>query len=649
MSNLQHILRRYAARLLAILLVVALYGLARLPELSKAERGELARNIRFSRLALPEVPGPPPRTSRVVNPSLRHIAAWISSVGAAVALNDLDGDGLPNDACHVDPRTDQVIVAPVPGTPQRYAPFTLDPGAALYDPATMAPMGCLPGQIDDDGAADLIVYYWGRTPVLFLGRKGAGGRPLAAADYAPQEIVPGGERWYTNAATLADLDGDGRLDLVLGNYFGDGSRILDARATTAEEMQHSMTRAFNGGGVRLLRGEGAAAHFRVVEGAVEGGRNVSRGWVLAAAANDLDGDLLPELYLAHDFGPDRLLSNRSKPGEFRFVPLEGTRSFTTPTSKVLGRDGFKGMGVDFADLNGDGVPDIFVSNITDEYALEESNFAFISTGGAADEIRRGRAPYVDRSESLGLSRSGWAWDIKLADLTNSGRLEVLQATGFSKGAVNRWAELHELAMGSDQLTHHPASWPRFTPGDACISCSGHNHIFTLAEDGRYYDIASELGLDAPHISRGIATADVDGDGRLDVAVANQYEQSYFLRNESAAVGDFLGLHLRLAADSPETKVSRGHGADASGRPAVGATARVVLPHGRSLTAQVDGGNGHSGKRSPDLHFGLGRAYARGAKIRVDLGWRDRRGEVRRQTLEFDGPGWYTVVLASREG
>ncbi len=62
----------------------------------------------------------------------------------------------------------------------------------------------------------------------------------------------GGERWYTNAATFADRDGDGHVDLVIGNYFQDGARILDATATGREETQNSMSRASNGGRNRLL-------------------------------------------------------------------------------------------------------------------------------------------------------------------------------------------------------------------------------------------------------------------------------------------------------------------------------------------------------------------------------------------------------------
>jgi hypothetical protein len=90
---------------------------------------------------------------------------------------------------------------------------------------------------------------------------------------------------------------------------------------------------------------------------------VGGGWGLAVGACDLDGDQLPELYVAHDFGPDRLFWNRSTRGHIRFALLAGEAKFAAPKSYVLGRDSFKSMGVDFADLNDDGRPDIYVSNI----------------------------------------------------------------------------------------------------------------------------------------------------------------------------------------------------------------------------------------------------------------------------------------------
>src|SRR5262249_57843777 len=99
----------------------------------------------------------------------------------------IDGDGLPNDLCYVDPRIDQVVIAPAPGTPQgRYEPFVLQPGALPYD-STMAPTGCLLGDFNEDGLTDVLVCFWGRSPIIYLQQPAAAGGPLTLPS------PPGGE------------------------------------------------------------------------------------------------------------------------------------------------------------------------------------------------------------------------------------------------------------------------------------------------------------------------------------------------------------------------------------------------------------------------------------------------------------------------
>jgi hypothetical protein len=530
-------------------------------------------------------------------------------------------------------------------------------------------MGCIPGDLNEDGLLDVLVYYWGRTPIAFLRTLAPEDADetgsLTAACFQEREVLPNGERWYTNAATRADIDGDGHVDLVVGNYFPDNASILNEKGTGRETMQHSMTRAYNGGRNRILLWDGASGQpvpdvaFREVEVQDE---DVARGWTLAMGAADLDGDLLPEIYFAHNFGPDRLLHNRSRPGSPSFAVLKGSKSLTTPNSKVLGGDSFKGMGIDFGDLNGDGWLDIYVSNIAAEYALEESHFAFLSTG-KPELMWEGRAPYVDKSEALGLSRSGWGWETRLADFDNDGILEAIQATGFVKGKANRWPELQELAIGNDELLSNPNVWPRFRPGDD-LSGHQHNPFFVRASSGRFVDLAPELGLDNPQVTRGIAVADVDGDGDLDFAVGNQWERSQFYRNENPDPKPFLGLHLLLPVEDDlrshdrnegqegarrhRTLIRSGHpGPGLRGRPAIGASVELFLPDDRSLVAQVDGGNGHSGVRSPDIHFGLGsRGSGSGTsttELKAKVRWRDCRGQLRGELLYLT-PGWHTVLL-----
>ena len=647
------LLSRVATPLVALALIAFCYGMARYPGLPAAERAKLAARFKFHKLPLSEVANHPPcKYVHEVHPSLKRIAAWISSLGAAAALADLDGDGLPNDVCHVDPRTGLVTIAPVPGTGERYAPFALDPAPLPYDATTSAPMGVLAGDFNEDGLMDVLVYFWGRTPIIYL-RRSSGtpvGLPVALerSDFVATELTDSGERWFSNGAVQADLDGDGHVDLLIGNYFQDGGHILDANAGGVEAMNEGLAKAITGGRKHFFlwagatSGEKPTAHFREATNIVR--PEVEHGWTLAIGVADLDGDQLPEIYFAHDFGPDRLLHNESTPGHLKFSLLEGRRRLTDPKSCVLGCDSFKGMGCDFGDMNGDGLLDIYVSNIADKFALTESHFLWQSTG-KLDDMKHGVAPYVQASEKLGLSRSGWGWDCRLADFDNEGVLQAIQAVGFLKGKINRWPELQSLGTSNSRIVHDPRLWPNFKPG-ADLSGQNLDAFFVRAADGRYYDIGREVGFTEPMVTKAIALADVDGDGRLDFVFGNQWEPSYFFHNVSPAPGAFLGLHLLLplAVDAGSPLRERlGHpGVDLHGRAAICAQALVTLPDGRKFVAQVDGGSGHSGRRSPDIHIGLGKLDT-SVKLNVQVTWRDTAGQFQQTTLKL-APGWHTVML-----
>ncbi|MFC0031631.1 CRTAC1 family protein [Micromonospora chaiyaphumensis] len=628
-------------------LVAGLFVVARLPAASAQERSSLAARFRFTELPIALPPGLPQRTVRQVNPAYQHIRAWISSVGAAIAINDIDGDRAPNDLCLVDTRSDSTVVtpAPVPNQPPRYAPFVLDP-APLPTHAAMAPMGCAPGDFNGDGLTDLLVYYWGRTPVVFLHRPGAAAT-LSAQAFQPTELVPTtpgpngayqGKFWNTNAVSIADFDGDGHPDIGVFNYFPD-SQVLDPEGQPNVTMNHSLSRATNGGGAHLLRWTAATTGARPSVSYVEQDAAVppaaATGWTLGAGSADLDGDLLPELYVANDFGHDHLFRNDSTPGRIRFSLTEGRRGAFTPKSMVVGRDSFKGMSIDFADLEGKGRFDMFVSNITTSWGLEESNFVWrnnaTSTEDARRRLDRGEAIFDNKAADLNMAWVGWGWDSKMADFDNSGRLSVVQATGFVKGTINRWSWLQELAMSNDLMLAEPHMWPKAEPGDD-IAGSQPFAFWVREDNGRYANISAELGMTDDTPSRGVAVADTDGNGAQDFAVARQWGAPVFYRNEKAGQGNFLGLRLQRPVDG---------GADGAGSPAYGAQVRIRTADGRTQLAQLDGGSGHSGKRSFDVFFGLGAAGDR--PVEAEISWRAVDGTVHHQTTQLTA-GWHDVVL-----
>lgn len=570
------------------------------------EPTEWTRQIAFELVPLPAL-GENPQLIRQVHPGLERISGWISSVGASIALFDRDGDGVFNDYCLVDPRFDTVTVAPVPGTGDRFAPWTLTWSEAGASPGSVAPMGCLPADMDSDGLTDLVIYYWGRGPSLHL----------AADQFRARDLLATPEIWHSNAGIVADLNGDGHLDLVFGNYFPETFEVLGSVGTA--RMQASMSRAMNAGRNRAFLGNGEG-HFTDASAALDAA--APDGWTLALGAADLDGDQLPEIYVGNDFGRDQLLHNRSR-GTLAFVEVRGRRQFTDPRSRVLGQDSFKGMGVAFGDIDRDGQVDIFVSDIAQGHALMESHLLFRGLDAPGDWAR-GIAPFRDVSGSLGLARSSWAWDARFADFDGDGWSEVLQATGFVKGEIDRWPELHEVAMGNDNLLRYPAAWPAFGP-QADLSGNQPDALFQRGPDGTWHEVGAAIGLSAS-VSRGIALGDVDGDGDVDALIARQWEPSVLLRNISP------GAAGRSATIVPQIRQANG-----TLRPAIGArvTLSATVLDGPHPVATVPGGEGHSGKSAPEVTFGLG-AFADGADVTADIVWRD-------------GSGMHSVTLPVRPG
>jgi hypothetical protein len=229
-------------------------------------------------------------------------------------------------------------------------------------------------------------------------------------------------------------------------------------------------------------------------------------------------------------------------------------------------------------------------------------------------------------------------------------MELGQATGLVRGKENRWPYLAQVGGANDSIIKHPASWPRFLPGSD-VDGTVLKPFWVKGADGHYANLAAKLLPDVTEPARGIAVADVFGDGYPDMVFANFWMDSVLIVNKGAGNGNgFLGLHLLLPVDdSPEStlpaanRVHDGHPSWREGTPATGAFVEIETADGGHQIRQVDGGNGHSGQRSPELRFGLG--HNTGA-IRTRITWRDLHGSLHRDELALSA-GYHTVLLAAK--
>ena len=241
-----------------------------------------------------------------LDPKLAHIMPQVASMGAGLAIVDVDADG----------HADLYVTNSKEGSKNRlyrnkgdgtFEDIAERVGlAALNEPGTGVSMGSVWGDYDNDGFEDVIVYKWGK-PELF---HNDGGK--AFTSISDRAGLP---RWANvNAAVWLDFDRDGKLDLFLGGYFAEQVNLWKLAST--KMMPESFEYANNGGRKFLYRNLGGGRFEEVSE---KVGLS-SRRWALAAVAADLRDTGYPDLFIANDYGVSELFINEG--GKFREIGKE---------------------------------------------------------------------------------------------------------------------------------------------------------------------------------------------------------------------------------------------------------------------------------------------------------------------------------------
>jgi Na+-translocating ferredoxin:NAD+ oxidoreductase RnfD subunit len=373
--------------------------------------------------------------------------------------------------------------------------------------------GCVAADLNGDGYTDL--YITTATNDALLWNNGDGTFTEGARKAG---IVSFG--WHAGAA-VADVNGDGRPDLFVAGY---------------TDKQHPIAGSIKGfpgnyPGVRdeLFLNEGNK-HFREV-GVQAGLDHAPYDHSLGAVFSDFNGDGRPDLYVANDEDPNRLYLNEpGGPLGFHFVDV-------AKRTKVA--DTNAGMGIAEADYNGDGRPDLFVTN---------SRHQTHAVYGSANKLLRFNDVRAEFAPAVGANLTGWgdSW----VDLNNDGTLELLIANG---------------AIPVTNLKKDAAPV----------------QVVVRQRNGSFADAGLLRGLRLN--GRGLAAADYDNDGRVDIAV-NSIGGRLLLLHNTGPSGHW--LDVQVEPFSP------------------GAVVTLVGVSGRQVR-EVHAGSSYLSSEDPRVHFGLG--------------------------------------------
>jgi hypothetical protein len=493
-----------------------------------------------------------PHRNRQFDNEYATIMAGYTALGASAAVADFDGDGF-DDLFVTDSAADGRNHLYRNNGNLTFTDVAASAGIGTGNDATNASADSLWLDYDNDARPDLFVVRFGRSQLF---QNLGGGRFKDVTEAA-------GLGRYINAITAVafDYDRDGDVDLFVGGYFQPTNLF---RPDTPRFFPESFETANNGGGLHLFRNDGKGTFVEVTEKA---GFTLS-GWTLDLGHADANGDGWDDLYVACDFGTDRFFVNN------------GGGTFTDRTEKAIGIDTKKGMNAEWGDFDGDGLLDIFVTNITDEY-MREGNFLWKNNGDLT---------FTDVSRETGVHDTGWGWGGKFFDYDHDGWLDLYVTNGWvSAGPENYVTDVFEMIVRPNVDLADARSWPPM--GNKTLSGYQKKKLFHNERGQLFVDHAARHGVDSIRDGRGVAIADFDNDGRLDMFVANANGAPFLYRNVAPRAGRWVQFVLA------GTK---------SNRAAVGAQVRVTAG-GRTQLRMVDGGNSFAGQSTARVHAGLGSA------------------------------------------
>ncbi|MCC5908599.1 MAG: VCBS repeat-containing protein [Balneolaceae bacterium] len=413
---------------------------------------------------------------------------------------------------------------------------------------------------------------------------------------------------HTTHAVFLDYNRNGLLDLYLLNHSpGSFSRDMadSQHITVPQELSTSFDRLYKN------NGDGTFSDVSVEAGILE-----VTGFGLGVVVADLNRNGWPDIYVSNDISPNDVLYINNKDG-----------TFTNRASQYLKHTSYAGMGIDIADFNNNGWPDIYQTDMVPEnyhdrktmsYGVDFDNFKSRINQGFYHSYsqntlqlnngvdQEGHLAFSEVARMAGVAYTEWSWSALFGDFNNSGYKDLMVTNGYPK-AVNDFDYLVEVfyleRSGTDGAT-----WDkRYELFQELHDIRLPNYLFRNNGDIMFKDVSEEWGFVESNYSYGAAYADLNNNGNLDLVINNLNSTASVYQNNT---GELFGNHYL----SVELVGSSGN------RQGIGAEV-VINAGGVRQHLYHNPYRGYQSTMDPRLHFGLGQ----NSKIEsLEVFWPDGR-------------------------
>ncbi|MDN5215486.1 VCBS repeat-containing protein [Fulvivirgaceae bacterium BMA12] len=389
---------------------------------------------------------------------------------------------------------------------------------------------------------------------------------------------------YSTQAAFLDFDRDGDLDVFLLNH----SRL--SISNSYDISKRYLKRRVKYVGNKFFRNDNG--RFTDVSDTV-GIFGHAANYGLGLAYADINGDGWLDLYVSNDYtSRDELLINKGGKGFY-----DGSDSLLTHMSQFT-------MGVDIADVNNDGWPDIVSLDMLPEKNERQKGFfwpdqfdvynSMVANGLHHQYMRNmlhlnnGEGAFSEIGQLAGISNTDWSWAPLIADFDNDGLQDLFITNGFKRNFTdNDFLHFKSNLVMQAKQGQGPGKLSEVL--ELIPTNEAHNYIFRNENGMLFSDMSETWGFGEATLSNGAAYADFDNDGDLDIVVNNLGEEAGVYENTTAPVNHFLKVRLKGA-----------------GKNIFGVGASVSLyANGKSMMRILNPYRGFQSSVEPVLHFGLG--------------------------------------------